>query len=109
MKREAKTLLDLMHQCPRSRLGLCACRFLQKSQNLGRELASAFGSALLRQESLDPVGAEGSLGLIKGGPRESESLGGLSNGYALHLDTTDHLVLDLEQVARVEESAAVSE
>ena len=60
---------------------------------------SAFG----RAQSENPVALVCRLGVVEGGPRESEGVSGAVNREALGAHASEHLVLDLDQIAAIEE------
>jgi hypothetical protein len=68
------------------------------------ELVGPFRARALGQEAGQAGGLVGGLGFVEGRAREAEALGSLAHRRAVLPDAPQHLVLDLNQVARVEEA-----
>ena len=69
------------------------------------ELVSVTGSESLRDQARQAGAVVERLGLVEDRTRESERLSHLGDGGPLDANAAKHLVLDLHQVARVEELA----
>ena len=76
---------------------------LDERQHLALKLMGTAWTALLRYQSGDAGFVEVGLGLVVGRPRHAVLLGGVGHGRVLDRDAAQHLVLDLHEVARIEE------
>ena len=70
------------------------------------EFVGTSGARSLRDQAGQAGAVVERLGLIENGTREPERLNDLGDGGPLNANAAEHLVLDLHQVARVEELAA---
>ena len=78
---------------------------LQKCQDLALDLVRAAWTSLLGHDTRDSCPLQVCLGLIVGRPRDTIVLDDLGYRSVLDRDTAQHLVLDLHQVAGIEELA----
>jgi len=70
------------------------------------EFVGASGARALRDQAGQASAVVERLGLVENGTREPERVHDLGDGGPLHTNAAEHLILDLHQVARVEELAA---
>jgi hypothetical protein len=80
---------------------------LKKVDDLVGELVRFLGSTLLWHKACDATLLEGELGLIERWTREAKRRGRFGDRTAFFLDTTQHLVLDLNHVPSIEEPASL--
>src|SRR5208282_3959524 len=78
----------------------------QKVDNEFGELVGTAGAGSLRDQAREAGAVEERLGLIEDGTGEPERLSHLGDGGPLDANAAKHFVLDLHEVARVEELAA---
>ena len=79
---------------------------LQEGQDLAVDLVGAAWAGLLWDQSGNPGGVEVRLGLVVGRPGDAILVGSLRHRGVVDGDTTQHLVLDLHGVVRIEELAS---
>jgi hypothetical protein len=103
MKLHSKPFFDHGHQVCCSHRGVVGLDLAHKGQNFRCELVALFGAALLWDQTGQPAYLEGGLSLVEGGTGEAERGSGVADGAPLPADTAQHLVLDLNQIAGVEE------
>ncbi|EIM24355.1 hypothetical protein MicloDRAFT_00070080 [Microvirga lotononidis] len=77
---------------------------LDELHNLGGELVGRLRPPGPRQQAGDALAFERGLGLIVGWARQTEKRGGFGLGDAALLDVTQHLVLYLHEIERIEEA-----
>jgi hypothetical protein len=75
---------------------------LEKRHDVGRELVAAPWPALLWQQAGHTTLLKRVLRLVKRRAREVKRRGGSRDGLGLDFDAADHLVFDLDEVARIE-------
>src|ERR1700730_17194599 len=80
---------------------------LQECENVAVELVGSGGAWPLRDQSRNPRSIEVRLGLVIGRPRNAILVGNLGHRGAVDGGTTQHLVLDLHGVVRIEELASL--
>jgi hypothetical protein len=80
---------------------------LDERHHLGGELVGTLRAALLRQQSGEPLLRKRRFGLIERGTGNTKESCGLGLLHALEADLTEHLVLHLHQIARIEEAFAL--
>ena len=68
-------------------------------------LCACLGPRLCGTRASYAILVEGDLGLIERWPRKAKRRGRFGNRTAFFLDTTQHLVLDLNHIPRIEELA----
>jgi hypothetical protein len=71
-----------------------------------REFVGTSGARALGDQAGQASAVVERLGLVENGTREPERRNDLSDGSPFHANAAEHLILDLHQVARVEEVAA---
>jgi hypothetical protein len=71
-----------------------------------REFVGTSGARALRDQAGQASAAVERFGLVENGAREPERRNDLGDGGPFHANAAEHLILDLHQVARVEELAA---
>src|SRR5437870_13627589 len=103
MDAQPEFLLEVLRQLGgvQRRVGLE--RMFESIDDLLRELVRPLRPRSLRDQARQPLRLEDGLGLIKRRPREAEVGGCLSDRLAILADPPQQLVLDLDQVAGVEE------
>ena len=79
---------------------------LQERQDLAVDLVGTARTSLLRDQSRNPGIIEVRLGLVVGRPGNAVLVGNLGHRRVVDGDTTQHLVLDLHGVVRIEELAS---
>ena len=79
---------------------------LQERQNLAANLVRTAWAWLLWDQSSNPCRIEVRLGLVVGWPGNAILVGNVRHGNGVDGDATQHPVLDLDGVARVEELAS---
>src|SRR3974390_3555661 len=79
---------------------------LQQRQDLAVNLVGTAWTWLLWDQSSNPGRIEVRLGLVVGWPGNTILVGNVCHGNVVDGDATQHLVLDLNGVARVEELAS---
>ena len=104
MNRDPEALLDQTHQFLGGYRRLSVACFGDESHDLLGQLVRLFRAALVGHEAGESCLFEGRQGLIKRGPREAEGCRSAGHRLALALHAAKHLVLDLHEVARVEET-----
>ena len=77
--------------------------------HLGGELARALWPTPLGYQTPEPLLFECLPGLVKGRTGETESLGRALDAPTVAFDAAEHLVLDLHEIARIEESVRLEE
>ena len=70
------------------------------------EFVGTSGARALRDQAGQASAVVEGLGLVENGTREPERRNNLGDGSPFHANAAEHLILDLHQVARVEELAA---
>src|SRR6516162_5482983 len=78
---------------------------LKEVENLAGQLVRFFGSTLVWHKTCQTALFEGRLSLIERWPRETKCWCRLGNRPAFFLYAAKHLVLDLNQIPRIEELA----
>ena len=103
VNRYAESLLDQADEgrCPDA--AIARAELLDEVHHLTAELVSAARTALCGQEAGQSTLAEGCLRLIERRAGEAERAGHSRDRGTVHLDPADHLVLDLQEIPRVEE------
>ena len=76
---------------------------LDERQRLALQLMGSMWTALSGYQSSNAAFVEAGLGLVVGRPRHAVFLGGFGHRRVLDGDPAEHLILDLHEVARVEE------
>jgi len=76
---------------------------LDELQRLALQLMGSVWTALSGYQSGEAALVEDGLGLVVGRPRYAVFFGGFGHGGLLHRHPAEHLILDLHEVARVEE------
>ena len=84
-------------------------QLLEKLHDLRAQLVRALGSWLLRQQPAESRNLEGRLCLIERRTREAERRGALGDRPRVDPHAPEHLVLDLHEIARVEEVGALEQ
>jgi hypothetical protein len=74
-----------------------------------RELVTASGASLQRNQPRQPSLLEGEVGLVERGTGKPKLVGRLGNRTVVDVDLAEHLVLDLKHIVRVEEIAALKQ
>jgi hypothetical protein len=69
------------------------------------QFVATSGAALQRHQACQASLLEGCVGLVKRGPRKSEHVCRLGNRPVIDMYLSEHLVLDLKHVVRIEETA----
>src|SRR5215831_1902454 len=81
--------------------------FLQERKDLAVDLVRATGAWPLWNQSRNPSGIEVRPGLVVGWPGNAILVGNLGHRRVVDGDTTQHLVLHLHSVVRIEELASL--
>ena len=103
MDPQAEALAHEVDQLAGAEFRLFALCRAQRLDHFVAELVGSPGAAPVRQQRRQAACLEGELCLVPGGPRDAEARSGTADGHAVFAHTAQHLVLDLEQVARIEE------
>jgi hypothetical protein len=82
-------------------------QLLEELHDLRAQFVRAPGSGLLRQQPAESSKLEGRLCLIERRTREAERRGALGDRPRIDPNAPEHLVLDLHEIARVEEVGAL--
>ena len=93
----------------RPQRGVAGALLLEEGHHGGGELVAAAGTGPDRQQAGQTRRLPGRLGGVEGRPGEAEGGGGLGDRLAVGQHAAQHLVLDLDQVAGVEEGVAAGE
>lgn len=93
----------------RGEVGIRGALLLQKHDDGGRELVRRAGAALVGQQAAQSRARERGLRLIERLSREAKGTRGARDGSLVDPNPTEHLVLDLKQVATIEERAVGKE
>src|SRR6266571_4334431 len=109
MDPQSVILLESVCQLGGVQRGIGLQRLFESVDGLLGELVRTLRSWTLRDQTRQPLRLEDRLGLIKGRSREAEIGGCLADRLAILPHPAQHLVLDLDQVAGVEEVIAGSE
>lgn len=96
--------LDRPGERPGARWASAGDLRLDERHHLGRELVGALRAARPRQQPGQPEVCERRFGLVEGGSREAKEGRGIGLRRTLVADLAEHLVLHLDQVARIEEA-----
>lgn len=102
VNRDSEALCHSSGQLRSRNLRLGGPELYHKLHELGRELVAGSGTSFLRQQASETRLLKGGLRLIKRWPREPERLGCLADGLLVDIHMPQHLVLDLEQILRIE-------
>src|SRR5215475_15438454 len=103
MNLDAKLVADQPRKLPSAnRLAWDQPR-LQKRKDLAVNLVRATGAWPLWDQSRNPCSIEVRLGLVVGWPGNAIVVGNLGHRRVVDQDTTQHLVLDLHGIVRIEE------
>ena len=98
--------MQLRQQIAGSPVGPFVSTLLDVRQDLRGQLVPVFGSAPLRQQTTQPGRFECGMGLIGGWQRDAEQPRRHRYRHGVDAVPADHLVAQLQQIARVEETAA---
>ena len=104
MDRDAITLLDQIGQLTRIESGIFFLLREGKLEYLALKFDRALAASLSRQERTETQFVESPLNPIEALPAEGELAARLRDGIFVDLMGAQHLVLDLSEIARVEES-----
>ena len=104
-----KAPLHLAHQRGSTDTSIFGASALEKGNHLGGELVATTRPALLRQQTREPLALPSCPRFVERRARQAECSRCGGHGVALGFDTTQHLVLDLEQVTGVEEVVLVEQ
>ena len=107
MNDHTEALLDTPDQFGRVQRRIFLTDLLKKVHDLAGELVRLLGSALVWHKASYAPLLECELGLIERWTREAKRRGRFGDRTAFFLDTTEHLVLDLNYIPRIEELAAL--
>ena len=80
-----------------------ATQLFDKSQAFFAELVPMARTPLVRDQPGQTLGLESKLSLVKRRARKPKCRGRPGDGLAIGLNTPQHLVFDLESIARIEE------
>ena len=105
MHHETKALADVFSESRGVDIVGAGDRLLDETGNLGCNLVRLAGAALGRQQSHQTIAIEVGLHLVEGRARHAERRTRLGNGLTLAPHPSQHLVLDLRQIVRIEEVA----
>lgn len=98
-----KPFLDPVHQFRQSNRGLFLARLANEGKNLLGELVCLLGTAFVWDQAGKAILLEGRLSLVKRGSRKTEARRRIGNGLAFGPHPAQHLVIDLNQIPRIEE------
>ncbi len=104
MHTDPEPLLHPVHKLARSRRGsLRRDHLLEKVDDLLGKFGTLLGPWATREDARKTLSVEPLVSGIERGPREAESRGRLGNGFSVDADPPQHLVLDLDEILRIEE------
>ena len=105
MHRETESRGDLVRQGPGGNGAVGAPTLVDQRHDRGRQFVRTFRAPRFGQQSGQALVGERGLGLVVGRTRQPKQRGGLGFGGPRESRVAQHLVLDLEQIARIEEVA----
>ncbi|MDI6773570.1 MAG: hypothetical protein QME77_13440 [bacterium] len=105
MDRDAESLLDQPYEVLEAQLRLPCERLPQRRHHIRRNLVGPPRSGLLGQQRRQASRRVGRLHLVVRRSRQAEARRAVADRLPVYADPAQHLVLDLHQVARVEELA----
>jgi hypothetical protein len=100
---QPEALLHLVHKLARPRGGSLRQHLLEEIDDVFGELVTFVGPRPVRDDPRKAFGFETLAGGVERWPREPEPSGGLRHRISVDSDSPQHLVLDLDEVLRVEE------
>src|SRR5579863_1552941 len=109
MNREAKLFLDGLCELRRGQRSIGCLDSADELHDLGSQLVAAARSALFWKQARQAGLLKRGPGLIERRPGESKGFRRRTDGLLVDSDLTEHLVLDLDQVLRVEEIAVLKQ
>ena len=101
---DPEPLLYPVYELARSRRGsLRRDHFLEKVDDLLGKFGTLVGPWTTREDARETLSVEPLVNGIERGPREAEPRGRLGDGFSVDADPPQHLVLDLDEILRIEE------
>src|SRR6185437_13913096 len=73
------------------------------------QLVPSLRATFVREQAEHTILLKSRLRLVEGGARKSESARSFADGLLIHVNLAEHLVLDLQQVVRIEEIAVLKQ
>ena len=101
MDRHPKQLTHLLHHGTACHSRFFSTQFFDKRHDLIGKLVRSVGTTFVGKQTGHPLSLESFLGVIKGGPRKAECIGGLFHRPPLNANPMQHLVLHLQQIAGI--------
>jgi hypothetical protein len=105
MHLDTEPLRGLRGELAEGQPGILLEQGLQVVQHRPGELVAPFGARLARDQRGQPAGGQRRPGVVGALAREPERPGGRGHRHAFHLDLPHHLVLHLQQIGGIEETA----
>jgi hypothetical protein len=109
MHRDVESRPDPLRQLPPRHGRLGDPRGSHKRHHLGRQFVPAVRAPLARQQAGQARAAKGPLGLIKRRAGQTKGRRGAPDRLLIDLHLAQHLVLDLDEIVRIEELAVAEE
>ncbi len=106
MHLDAELLRGLRGQLAGGQPGILLQQGLQVVQHRAGELVASPGTRLARDQRGQPARGQRRAGVVDALAREPERGGRRGHRHALHLDLPHHLVLHLQQIRGIEETAS---
>lgn len=103
MQTHAKPSHDTLGELVQAKRRLVQTYLLQEAQDLGTHLVPTTWTRSLRDECRQATLSQRRLGGVEHRSRKAETGRGSGDGVPLELNTAQHLVFDLDEVARIEE------